>query len=193
MVPQQRAAAGGILQVRGLDAPTRWCHDEVVRRPRRSPRQRDDFLRPYRVGATVLLVLGVLCLLVELQSASLVFWTGERVPGTNDGGIIYYTVDGQNRTLNDPREAPARPEPVVVYADPEDSSRDRSSSLARGFDAVFVFSPFVAAAGVITVGLVRRRGFRRRVAAAGPLPPLRPGSAGEPHPSRSSRWPRSSR
>ena len=159
--------------------------------PRRP--QSNGFLKPYRVGATVLLVLGALCLLVELQSPSLIFWTGERVPGTNDGGIIYYTVDGQNRTLNDPREPPARPEPVVVYADPEDASRDRSSNLARGFDLVFVLSPFVAAGAVVAVGLVRRRQFRRRVAAAGPLPPLRPGSAGGPRPSRSSRWPRSSR
>lgn len=153
----------------------------------------DGFLKPYRIGATVLLVLGVLCLLVELQSPSLIFWTGERVPGTNDGGIIYYTVDGEDRTLNDPRAAPAQPEPVVVYVDPEDATRDRSSNLALGFDAIFVLSPFVAAAAVITIGLGRRRTFRRRIAAAGARPPFRPERAAGPRPSRSSRSRRSSR
>ena len=89
-------------------------------------------MKPYRVATAVFLVLGVLCLLVELQSPSLIFWTGERVQGTNDGGIIYYTVGGQNRTLNDPREPPDAPVPVTVYADPDDASRDRPSNLARG-------------------------------------------------------------
>jgi hypothetical protein len=152
----------------------------------------DELLKPYRVAAAVLGVIGVLCLLVEVQSPSLIFWTGERVTGTNDGGIIYYTVEGQNRTLNDPREPPVRPVPVTVYADPDDASRDRSSNLARGVDAVFVLSPFVAAAAVLTAGLVRRRRIRRRVAAAasrqaqGRSAPFRPGSGGGPPPSGSS-------
>ena len=136
-----------------------------MRGPGRIGRERDELLKPYRVAAVVLLVLGVLCVLVELQSPSLVYWTGERVSGTNDAGIIFYTVDGQDRTLNDPREAPAHPEPVVVYADPEDGSRDRVAGVGKAFDATFVLTPFVAAGAVIIVGLVRRRQLRRRVAA----------------------------
>ena len=164
-------------------------HDGPVSRPRR---ERDAFLKPYRVAATVLLVLGALCVLVELQSPSLVYWTGERVPGTNDAGIVYYAVDGQNRTLNDPREAPPTPSPVVVYADPEDASRDRQAGIGKAFDAAFVLTPFVGAGALVVLGLVRRRGFRRRVAEAGTVPPLRPRGDG-PRPSRSSRWRRSSR
>jgi hypothetical protein len=132
--------------------------------------ERDELLKPYRVGAVVLLVLGVLCVLVELQSPSLVYWTGERVPGTNDGGIVYYTVAGEQRTLNDPREAPAHPEPVVVYADPEDSSRDRQAGIGKVFDAVFVLGPFVAAGAVLVVGVVHRRRFLRRLARRMGLP-----------------------
>ncbi|MGI3782719.1 MAG: hypothetical protein ACRYG2_18315 [Janthinobacterium lividum] len=136
-----------------------------MRGPRRVGRQRDALLKPYRVAAVVLLVLGVLCVLVELQSPSLVYWTGERVPGTNDAGIVFYAVDGQDRTLDDPREAPLHPEPVVVYADPEDGSRDRLAGIGKAFDAAFVLTPFVAAGVVIIVGLGRRRQLRRRPAA----------------------------
>jgi hypothetical protein len=145
-----------------------------VSRSTRAGRPGDAFLRSYRVAATVLLVLGVLCLLVELQSPSKIYWTGEQVPATNDGGIIFYTVDGQERTLNDPREAPAQPTAVTVYVDPDDSTRDRLAGPGRWFDAVFVLTPFVAAGVVLLVGLERRRRFRRRVAAH-PLPstPLR--------------------
>ena len=127
--------------------------------------ERDELLKPYRTAAVVLLVLGVLCVLVELQSPSLVYWTGERVTGTNDGGIVFYTVDGQDRTLNDPREAPPRPVPQVVYADPDDGSRDRLAGVGKAFDAVFVLAPFLAAGVVVLVGVARRRRFLRRLAA----------------------------
>jgi hypothetical protein len=137
----------------------------VAAQRRTAPRERDALLKPYRVAATVLLVLGALCLLVELQSPSLVYWTGERVPATNDGGIVYYEVHGEQRTLNDRREPPAHPQAATVYADPDDASRDHLGGIGKAFDAVFVLSPFVAAGAVVLVGLVRRRQFRRRVAA----------------------------
>ena len=140
-------------------------------------RGRDQLLKPYRVGATVLLVVGVLCVLVELQSASLIYWTGERVPATNEGGIVFYSVDGEQRTVNDPRTPPEHPVPTVVYADPDDSSRDRQGGPARALDAVFVVSPFAAAGALMVLGLVRRR--RRRAA-------VRAGSGDGPRPSRSS-------
>ena len=156
---------------------------------RRGPRcETDELLKPYRIGAVILLVLGVLCLLVELQSPSLVYWTGERVPATNDAGIVYYEVHGEARTLNDPREAPVRPAATAVYADPDDASRDRQAGPGRWFDEVFVLAPFVAAGALLVVGLVRRRRFRARLARR-----ATPGSADGPPPSRSSRSPRSSR
>jgi hypothetical protein len=147
------------------------------------------------VAAVALLVLGVLCLLVELQSPSLVYWTGERVPATNDAGIIYYTVDGEQRTLNDPREAPAQPTPVAVYVDQDDAGRDRADGPGRWFDAVFVLAPFVTTGIVLVVGLERRRRFRRRVSARplGPGGPVSSAGAGGPRPSRSSPSRRSTR
>jgi hypothetical protein len=139
-----------------------------VARSRTGGRARDELLKPYRLAATLLLVLGVLCLLVELQSPSLVYWTGERVAGTNDGGIVFYTVGGEPRTLNDPGEPPVRPEPAVVYADPDDSSRDLLSGPGRWADMIFVLAPFAAAGGVLVLGLERRRRFRARAAARVP-------------------------
>ncbi|GAA3564356.1 hypothetical protein GCM10022197_19980 [Microlunatus spumicola] len=158
-----------------------------MRTPRAARRDRDELLKPYRVAAVVLLVLGVLCVLVELQSPSLVYWTGERVPATNDAGIVYYEVHGEPRTLNDPREAPVRPAPTAVYADPDDASRDRQAGPGRWFDAAFVLAPFVAAGALPVLGLVRRRRFRERLARRATA-----GSDGPP-PSRPSPSPRSSR
>lgn len=138
------------------------CDDDHV--PRSTTRRRDGLLRPYRVAAVGLVLLGVLCVLVQLQSPSMVCWTGDRLVGSDEGGIIFYTVDGDERTLNDPHEAPPQPEPVRVCADPEDASRDRVAGLAQVFDAAFVLTPFAAAGVVLLLGAVRRRRVRRRVA-----------------------------
>lgn len=110
--------------------------------------------------------MGALCVLVELQSPSRIYWTGERVPGTNDGGIVFYEVAGEQRTLNDPREAPATPAPVVVYTDAADSSRDQLGGPGRWVDAVFVLTPLVGAGAVMIIGVARTRRFRRRLAGA---------------------------
>lgn len=134
-------------------------------RASRQPKGESTFLRPYRIAALCLLVLGVLCVLVQLQSPSMILWTGDAVRGTDDGGIIYYTVNGDERTLNDPHEAPPHPVPVTVYADPDDSSHDRVSGPAKWFDAVFVSLPFAAAGVVLAVGIARRRRFYARISA----------------------------
>ena len=121
----------------------------------------EGFLRPYAIASVLLLVFGLLGVLIELQSPSLIYWTGERVQGTNDGGIIYYTVGGDQRTLTADGEPPSQPLPVTVYVDPDDSSRDRVVKPAKWLDAGFVLASPLAAAAVIATGLVRRRRFRR--------------------------------
>lgn len=137
------------------------------------PASERGFLKPYGKGAVVLAVLGVLCLLVELQSSSLVYWTGQRVVGTNDAGIIYYEVNDQQRTINDEAEPPAQPQSVTVYADLNDSTKDRIAEPVKWFDAVFVAIPFLAAGVVIAIGMARRRKFRLRAVSTPPLPPVR--------------------
>jgi hypothetical protein len=165
----------------------------------------DFSLGPYRVWAAILVGLGLLATLVLLQSPTLVYWTGERVTGTDDGGIVYYTVDGEQRTLNSGRDAPPSPRPAVVYADPDDASHDRVLTKAKWFDVVFVAAPFVAAGCVLAAGTRRRRQNQRRRAAeefdrreAATQEWLRQrglsaSSEDGSRPSRSSRWRRSSR
>jgi hypothetical protein len=125
----------------------------------------DFSLGPYRVWAGVLGGLGVLAVLVLLQSPSLIYWTGERVVGTDDGGIVYYTVAGEERTLNSGHDAPPSPRPAVVYADPDDSGNDRVLGPAKWFDVAFVAAPFLAAGCVLAAGTRRRRHNQRRRAA----------------------------
>ena len=162
-------------------------------RPRRVP-------TAYRVGAALLIVLGVLCVLVELQSPSIIQWTGQRVVGTNDGGIAYYTVGGQERTLDVRGKPPAHPVPVTVHVDPDDPSRDQVSGPAKWFDAALVLTPFLAAGIVLAAGVGRRGRLRRldaaresRRRAEATSGGVRPDGAAAPRPSGSSRWRRSSR
>ena len=173
--------------------------DRGVDGGRRSRGEPDGILRPYVVAAVVVLALGVLCVLVELQSPSLILWTGLRVHGMNDGGIAYYRVGGQERTLDFRGEPPAQPRPVVVYADPDDASRDRLSGIAKGLDAAFVLVPFAAAGTVLAAGVRRRRRYHRRLAAGErgrrdrATADWLSGRGAAPPPSGSSRWRRSSR
>lgn len=165
----------------------------------------DFSLGPHRVWAAVLVGLGVLTTLVLLQSPTLIYWTGDRVVGTDDGGIVYYDVGGEQRTLNSGHDAPPSPQPAVVYADPDDAGHDRVLSAAKWFDVVFVAAPFVAAGCVLAAGSRRRRRNERlraaeeqdrREAATEAWLRQRGLSASRedgPPPSRSTRWRRSSR
>lgn len=136
-----------------------------MRTRRRDRAEPDSFLRPYRTGAAVLAVFGVLGVLLVLQSPSLVYWTGQRVQGTDDGGIVYYTVGGQERSLDSGRPAPPRPVPRTVYADPDDPSHDRLLTPVKWLDAAFVVLPFVGAGAVLAVGIRRRHRWHRSMAA----------------------------
>ncbi|SER06263.1 hypothetical protein [Microlunatus flavus] len=178
----------------------------AFRRDRPEP---DGFLRPYRIGAVVLAVFGVLCLLVVVQSPSVVYWTGQRVRGTDEGGIVYYTVAGEERSLDSHRPAPPRPVARTVYADPADSSRDRLLTPVKWLDAAFVVLPFGGAGTTLAVGIARHRRWRGRMAAdeqgrrqrateawhadgrPGPSPGVTPGDGSRPSRStRSRRWSR---
>ncbi len=119
------------------------------------------------VGAIALLlvVIGVLALLLELQSPTSVLWTGTAVVGHDTGGVVLYPLNGHNETVIVANEAPSTPpHPVTVYVDPTNPGSARvDSAVTRWFDAGFVAARFVAAMVFVGLGLVRRS--RRRRAA----------------------------
>jgi hypothetical protein len=109
------------------------------------------------VIALVLAVIGVLALLLELQSPTAVLWTGSPVAAQDVGGVVLYPFGGHNYTLVLPNESAATPaHTVTVFVDPNNpSSALEDSSATRWFDAAFVGAPFVAALLLIAIALVR--------------------------------------
>ena len=123
------------------------------------------FAHPSTKVATGLLLLGLLVVLVQSSFPTWLFWTGDRVSGTNHEGLVYYRIRGEQYTVDDPRPVPAHDVPVTVYVDPSDPSQallERPGVwIDAGFDLVF----FVAAAGCL-VFAAARRSRRRRLRAA---------------------------
>jgi lipopolysaccharide/colanic/teichoic acid biosynthesis glycosyltransferase len=50
--------------------------------------------------AVTLFVLALLAVLLGLQSQNSVLWTGQRVTGTEQRGIVYYRWQGQSYSLD---------------------------------------------------------------------------------------------
>lgn len=126
---------------------------------------RDWLARPLVVAAGCLLTFGLLTVLVEVQSPSILFWTGRAVSATSVGGIVYYSVDGEHDTLTAPGPVPMRPwrpKHVTVYVDRHDPSRALLLTPVRWLDAALVGLPFLAAALCLLADLLRRRARRRR-------------------------------
>jgi hypothetical protein len=122
-------------------------------------------------GALILIALllagGVLAVLVEAQSESSIYFTGDRIQGVSQGGIIYYHAGGVQYTITDDARSAAEtePVPVAVYVDPADPTRARADGITRWVDLVCVGVWFVAAAAMIPPALLRQRR-RRRIQAA---------------------------
>jgi hypothetical protein len=121
-----------------------------------------DGLGAYLGVAVALLIFAVLGLLLVLQSPKdVLLWTGTRVIGSEQGGLISYRWQGESYTLdvpgygNDPH--------VVVYVDPSDPTNARQDSLfVRGSDTALTVLPVTLAFGVVGFGAYRRRSARRQ-------------------------------
>jgi hypothetical protein len=130
-------------------------------------RARLDGLGPYAAGAAVCLVIGVLAVLIEVQSPSFVQWHGIRVHADTYEGLTTYRYGGVTYSLDNVR-ASARDErhvPTTVwlpYDDPTDTERAYiDNPYNRWTDFVLVTGWFAAAAALLGVGLLRR-GLRQR-------------------------------
>lgn len=113
--------------------------------------------------AAALFVLGSGFVLADLQSLSLLQWTGIEVPNVQRGGNAYYSFNGVEYLMDVPLRA-ARQEtlPSTVYLDPADPSHATfSRPLTKWIEAVVVVGPYTTSAMVLAFGFARRSRRRR--------------------------------
>ena len=115
-------------------------------------------------AAAVFFVVGVVMLLIVITSASGVQWTGIKVQGTSQAGVVTYTYRGSDETVtDDAHRTYVTPHRVTVWlsrSHPEDSTRaflDRP--LARWLDFSSVVVWFLIAAAFVVGGVIRHRRF----------------------------------
>lgn len=117
------------------------------------------------IAAIVLMVAGLLFVGLEAQSPNRVYFTGDRVTGTVEGGIVYYEVHGAQYTQDYPEVAtPPDGAKVSVYFYPDDPSAGLVDRPTRWIESVAILVWFVAAAVLLVAAALRHRALRRRVA-----------------------------
>jgi hypothetical protein len=111
--------------------------------------------------AAALFVFALLAALLELQSSDAVRWTGQRVTGTEIGGIVSYRWDGQTYSLDAPGYGSAKA--VSVYLDPADPSNAMlDNPFLRLVESSLVVVPVAGGVALLGAGLTRRRRWERR-------------------------------
>ncbi len=130
-------------------------------------RSRFEGTAPMLVGASVFFIVGCLFLVGALTGPTRVQWTGRSVQGTERGGIVYYSYNGQNYSL----DSTSRFMSNTVYFDPSDPHSAMLGNAAdRVLDIVTVAGPYAIATIILVVGTsrrIRRRRARRRDLSSG--------------------------
>ena len=127
-------------------------------------------MSPYTWFAAALFVLGSAFILADLQSPSLLQWTGTQVPDVQSGGIAYYSFRGVEYTLDLPVRAPGQSAmPGTVVLDPADPSQAVfARPLSKWIEATVVVGPYATSLMVLAFGFARRSRRRRLRAKLGP-------------------------
>jgi hypothetical protein len=154
-----------------------WLDEHIdVQRPRWKQLLFDDGALTWMLVSLGLAVLWALFFLVEIQSESAIYWYGSSVVGSNEGGIVFYKVHGQQYTIDDTGPTPPQPEPRTVYYDPANPYVAMLDSPLRvGEEVLFVGLAAGAVAsfgiGIATGELHRRRrhGWAARESAPHPV------------------------
>jgi hypothetical protein len=124
---------------------------------------RDWIGRRSTIAAIVLVVVGLLFVGLEAQSPNRMYFTGERVTGRVEGGIVYYEVKGSQYTQDYPEvSTPPDGTKVGVYFYPDNPSTALVDRPTRWVEASAILIWFVAAAVVLIVAAFHRRAARRR-------------------------------
>jgi len=124
-----------------------------------------DGLAYYIAAAIVLLVTALLGFLaVRLSTDDMLLWTGTRVVGSEQRGIVFYDWNHRQYTL-DATGYGTKPR-VTVYLNPADPGHAVTDSLGtRVLDAFLTVVPLALGFLTVIVGVVRRRTFRRNATA----------------------------
>jgi hypothetical protein len=113
--------------------------------------------------AITLFVFALLAVLLELQSPDLLLWTGHRVTGTEQGGIVSYRWHGQAYSLNASGYGSSKS--VSVYLDPANPGPAMVDNVAdRALVAVLIGGPVAVGVILLIVGLTRNYRWGRRQA-----------------------------
>jgi hypothetical protein len=111
--------------------------------------------------AIALFVFALLAVLLELQSPDLLLWTGHRVTGTEQGGIVSYRWHGQPYSLNASGYGSSKS--VSVYLDPANPGTAMVDNVAdRALVASLVGGPVAGGVILLVVGLTRNYRWDRR-------------------------------
>lgn len=121
--------------------------------------------RPSTFAAAALVLVGCLFIAIEAQSPTHVYWTGQSTQGTNDGGIVFYRVHGEQYSLDDTDAVPPHPTPITVFYDPSDPSQAMYNKPTRWIEGAAILVWFVAAPACLTLAALRRRRRRRNAEA----------------------------
>lgn len=116
--------------------------------------------------AVALFAFALLMVLVELQSPDLLLWTGHRVVGTEQGGIVSYRWHGQPYSLDAPGYGSSKA--VSVYLDPADPGNAMIDNVAdRVLVSSLIGGPVAGGVVLLVVGLTRKHRWERRNARLG--------------------------
>jgi hypothetical protein len=111
---------------------------------------------PYLWAAFFFSLLGLLLLFAQIQSPDFVIWNGHCTSATEEGGIVYYRVNGQELTIDDvaaPANSPTRTVTICYYpARPEDAMILHPA--AYWLEGSLVVVPFIVALAILATGLV---------------------------------------
>jgi hypothetical protein len=112
-------------------------------------------------GAVVLFIFALLAVLIGFQSPDAVLWTGQRVVGTEQRGLIYYRWQGQQYTF--PVNGQGNEKAVGVYLDPGNPEHAMlDSTIDRAVAILLIGVPAAAGVGLLVLGGTRNCRWARR-------------------------------